>query len=741
MTTFRVPDEYKDFVSSKDQLLNEIRLNPNYYDDCAVFFIWLDGKYFDTEEAFQASVQSIQDKFYVLTKPILQGKQREYLWHSMFEITLHLCQFELSSTKHCLSGVIKYGDNIEDEWFLVYILFQISQQFPHVCIQVQDNDGEFLLIEAADALPSWLTPENADHRLWICQGNLYIIPWEVKPLITNEFAIDYLYENIILPAALGTITTNTSTSYLIDSHIERIIYKRIQVFPQRLLALDHHITCILPLWMILALDYSPNLIASAIYAFSITETNQVSKIIQSIHFPEVKTINSSIHQSSSSSESANSRTSNHDLLWSWQAKTVRLTKALYAQLTYKQFKIPRKYHSIMRRMALSHSAKVQKAFELGCRLLCGFELAIALERNSHCEEQQQSMPSKDTVKNHQKVLQLNGDLMNYNKDNSNHSHEKFETLITSLLSVSPTIEQYMGKLDFTQFIQQQQQCQPIVSDEVLFQQIRAVEITSPDSISKNVYKNTLIWDNDDWLYMPPEQFEAYLESISIARHSESSGSTTTAASGNNNHPTINPTIPSPSTMPPPPPSSAIDENQSLNEILSQFKSFLSSTSDYDGANNQSSKKAKSQTTSTSHSPPSTEPNSNLPTTSTPVNSTSEPSSIDFSTLDYGKIDQLLQQLSLNNQQQPQQKEKSNSQSTSTKLQEEKPHQSPTAKNEEDDSDDDDTDDQYHNSWDDSDDDEEEEVIGHDHRAKSKYEAARKDDENEVDWEVNNLSHY
>lgn len=30
---------------------------------------------------------------------------------------------------------------------------------------VYDADGQFLLIEAADALPSWITPENVENRV------------------------------------------------------------------------------------------------------------------------------------------------------------------------------------------------------------------------------------------------------------------------------------------------------------------------------------------------------------------------------------------------------------------------------------------------------------------------------------------------------------------------------------------------------------------------------------------------
>lgn len=32
---------------------------------------------------------------------------------------------------------------------------------------VYDSDGEFLLIEAAEYLPDWITPENADNRVYL----------------------------------------------------------------------------------------------------------------------------------------------------------------------------------------------------------------------------------------------------------------------------------------------------------------------------------------------------------------------------------------------------------------------------------------------------------------------------------------------------------------------------------------------------------------------------------------------
>jgi hypothetical protein len=64
-----------------------------------------------------------------------------------------------------LHGLTNYGDSVEDEWLIVYILRELSNRFPELWIKIVDTDGEFLLIEAANALPRWLNPEIADNRV------------------------------------------------------------------------------------------------------------------------------------------------------------------------------------------------------------------------------------------------------------------------------------------------------------------------------------------------------------------------------------------------------------------------------------------------------------------------------------------------------------------------------------------------------------------------------------------------
>lgn len=75
----------------------------------------------------------------------------------------------LSRTSHVgitfLRGRTNYGDSIEDEWVVVYLLRELTRKHKDLWVKVVDSDGEFLLIEAAGSLPSWLEPEVADNRV------------------------------------------------------------------------------------------------------------------------------------------------------------------------------------------------------------------------------------------------------------------------------------------------------------------------------------------------------------------------------------------------------------------------------------------------------------------------------------------------------------------------------------------------------------------------------------------------
>lgn len=57
---------------------------------------------------------------------------------------------------------------------------QVSISQATLTSSIRDTDGEFLLIEAANDLPQWVSPENAENRLWLSGGHLHLLPLHVR---------------------------------------------------------------------------------------------------------------------------------------------------------------------------------------------------------------------------------------------------------------------------------------------------------------------------------------------------------------------------------------------------------------------------------------------------------------------------------------------------------------------------------------------------------------------------------
>jgi hypothetical protein len=77
-----------------------------------------------------------------------------------------------------MTNGVSYGCSVESakngtlQSGILDVVVQRELSHMSVSLSVRDSDGEFLLIEAADSLPSWVTPSAVENRV----RNLFELP-------------------------------------------------------------------------------------------------------------------------------------------------------------------------------------------------------------------------------------------------------------------------------------------------------------------------------------------------------------------------------------------------------------------------------------------------------------------------------------------------------------------------------------------------------------------------------------
>ena len=251
----------------------------------------------------------------------------------------------------CLRGRTNFGDSVEDEWLIVYILRELSKKFPQIWIQVHDTDGQFLLIEAAAALPRWLNPEVADFRVWMNKGKLLIIDHERPRGDDHQARGDR--GSLSLKEALAELEHRPSD--LIDSSpIQAEAFYRVEKYPSQISNSLHHAPIIIPRKLAYILQQDPAYVSPAIEAFYLRDPialrplriNDPSKL----EFPPKDLVRVS----------------------------AKFTKVGYAQLKSQQFNCPKAWTSAT---TPGGDLESQEEVILGMKVSCGFEMLMSDPHN------------------------------------------------------------------------------------------------------------------------------------------------------------------------------------------------------------------------------------------------------------------------------------------------------------------------------------------------------------------------
>ncbi|XP_023936751.1 protein ecdysoneless [Bicyclus anynana] len=187
---------------------------------------------------------------------IIESISKEYIWHrDEFRVYLPIVPDVNNDITPCLMSTTCFGDNIEDEWFIVYLIFEITKKY-NLLVQVQDNDGDFLLIEAADYLPAWANPETTENRVFIFNQHLHLIP---NAIASTDAPLE-------LKKAIKLVTQNPEVTKA-PIEVEQAVIKRIGEYPQKIKEGCHSAILKLPVEVATVLTLKPFLISPIVNTY------------------------------------------------------------------------------------------------------------------------------------------------------------------------------------------------------------------------------------------------------------------------------------------------------------------------------------------------------------------------------------------------------------------------------------------------------------------------------------------
>ncbi|OLN94331.1 ecdysoneless-like protein [Colletotrichum chlorophyti] len=335
-------------------------INNNLSENCVGYYIFLIDPRAQTDSKKQLS--RLED----LRKSALQLTARltsDYIWQrGSFNL-------DLATDKGLayLRGTTDYGESIEDEWLIVYILRELSKSYPTAWIRLFDADGEFLLIEAANVLPKWLSPENDQNRVWINNGCLRIIPH------TPDLAPKS--KQLTLSDAVNVIKASPD-SLIHSEFIEAEAFYRLEKYPDQIQKSLHHSLVTIPRKLAYVLHQIPKAIAPAVESFYIRDAFDMRDLLSrnsALQFPPDDFVTLS----------------------------VKFTRVLFAQLRSQRFEPPAPWAS----MVQGATGISKTRLEMGMKLACGFEIMLNnIDKTDSREAREASIVVEDLKEDGDSVL-------------------------------------------------------------------------------------------------------------------------------------------------------------------------------------------------------------------------------------------------------------------------------------------------------------------------------------------------
>ncbi|EPQ60986.1 SGT1-domain-containing protein [Gloeophyllum trabeum ATCC 11539] len=276
----------------------------------------------------------------------------DFLWHrDPFELKVVA---DPEGDGWLLEGRMRVGDSVDDEWCVVWLLREISKKWDAV-ISVFDSDGEFLLIEAAEVLPSWVTPTNSENRVWIYNSHLHLIPLshisapsskrhrrDYPRVRDDDDQVDEAEDDFINPSDAVKLVRDPSVPTTASPEVEETVWKRISGYPAAARQHVHVANAWLPVDIAKALAVSPALVQKPIETFYTRDAIQLRAAQRMSRFPPESSV----------------------------LRPVKMTRTAYAQLIGQKFHPPK----VFGRWREQEGTKEWRWRDIGMKIACGFEM-------------------------------------------------------------------------------------------------------------------------------------------------------------------------------------------------------------------------------------------------------------------------------------------------------------------------------------------------------------------------------
>ena len=258
-------------------------------------------------------------------------------------------------------------------------VLQFSQLVPgsdrDLFISVVDTDGEFLLIEAANALPSWAQPEIMDNRVWINSGELLLAAEkDVKTTITLKQGLEIIQSGdkgkvqrlrLVEEEAFYRVS-KYGNCYSIGDMImlSNLTYR----YPEAARDQLHYAWAKVPRRVALVLHERPQYISASVEQFYLRDpiSLKVTNLI-GVLFDQY----ADLMKACKSMRIFNPKDS--------VTVSIKFTKVLYAQLRSQEFDPPAGAGFSIPQVGNSTQSKDFAIADIGMKVACGFEMLVAPE--------------------------------------------------------------------------------------------------------------------------------------------------------------------------------------------------------------------------------------------------------------------------------------------------------------------------------------------------------------------------